>query len=244
MNNNIILNSFLLIDKKLVKLLKFDNYFGKLLCILYFNDLYSNIKSKKFYSEYKLFYSLDKILIKFDLKLDIKIYPPERLHLNYNNIKAITSEIGNLINLKFLTIQNNKNLTFLPVQLGKLINLRKLYLSNNKLKIIPTQLGNLINLEALWLYNNKLKIIPNQIGNLINLKFLYLENNLLKTIPIQLNNLINLKVLSILGNLLVKIEIDLTKYFNLINFWCNEQQYKLLSNDNKNHKSIHEVYKN
>jgi hypothetical protein len=44
MNQNIILLSYLLINNKLSKLFNFNNYYGKLLCILNFKDSYSNNK--------------------------------------------------------------------------------------------------------------------------------------------------------------------------------------------------------
>jgi hypothetical protein len=54
MNSNIILLSYLLIKNKSTNIFKFDNYYWKLLCILYLNNLYILIKSKNFYYEYKI----------------------------------------------------------------------------------------------------------------------------------------------------------------------------------------------
>jgi hypothetical protein len=50
MNNNIISLSYLLTNYKLSKLLNLDNYWGKLLIILYFNNLFLiiNIIPKNF----------------------------------------------------------------------------------------------------------------------------------------------------------------------------------------------------
>jgi hypothetical protein len=71
MNNNIILLSYLLnIDKK-SKLLNFDNYYWKLICILDFGDLDINyLKSKIFCNNYKMCYTLRKIRKELKFKND------------------------------------------------------------------------------------------------------------------------------------------------------------------------------
>jgi hypothetical protein len=48
MNKNLILLSTLLIKNKLSILFNYDNYYFKLLCILYFNHLYLYINNNKF----------------------------------------------------------------------------------------------------------------------------------------------------------------------------------------------------
>ena len=61
----------------------------------------------------------------------------------YNtNIKIFPNELGNLTNLKWLWINNNK-LTSLPQSIGSLSKLEQLYLWDNKLTSIPTTLCNL-----------------------------------------------------------------------------------------------------
>jgi hypothetical protein len=244
MNNNIILNSFLLINKKLIKLFKLDNYFSKLLCILDFSDLYINIKTRNFSSKYKLFFSCNKIIEKLNLKYDIiYLYNLDKLVLDKlildNSDKILPKEIGNLINLTHLQLSRNE-FTIVPKEFEKLINLKKIYLDYNQLKIIPKQLGNLINLESMWLNNNQLKFIPKELGNLVNLKYFYLEHNKLKSLPIELNHLVNLeyfyinqnklkfipnfdkmiglRIFNIKNNPLIRLKIDLAKFDKLGHF--------------------------
>ena len=52
------------------------------------------------------------------------------------------------------------NLIKIPKNIGNLINLQVLYLNNNNLKKIQKSIGNLINLQYLYLHHNKLIKIP------------------------------------------------------------------------------------
>lgn len=93
-------------------------------------------------------------------------------------------------------IKNNELTGSIPAELGNLSNLRKLTVINNRLTgIIPATMGNLSNLRQLWLGNNQLTgSIPAELGNLFNLRRLYLRNNQLTgTIPPELDNLSNLR---------------------------------------------------
>ena len=115
----------------------------------------------------------------------------------------IPSELGNLENLKNLTLYTNQLTGTIPAELGNLINLEKLYLSNNQLaNEIPSELGNLENLTVLWLQGNRLTgTIPAELGNLVKLEELILSNNQLTgEIPVELENLTNLKFFSIYNN--------------------------------------------
>jgi hypothetical protein len=103
MNNNLILLTYLLSNKK-SKLFQFNNYFYKLLYILDFNNYWLNIKSKIFKDNYKTFYQYKYIIKKFKLKYQInEIYKNTIININKDNqIKLIPKEINILINLKFL----------------------------------------------------------------------------------------------------------------------------------------------
>jgi len=87
----------------------------------------------------------------------------------------IPTEIGQLVNLNYLSLSSNNLTGKIPTEIGRLVNLNSLFLyNNNKLTgKIPTEIGQLVNLNFLSLYNNKLTgKIPTEIGQLVNLNFL------------------------------------------------------------------------
>lgn len=112
------------------------------------------------------------------------------LRINRNNLSGqIPTELGNLNNLKVLTLTENRLTGTIPAQLGNLQNLKDLYLWGNRLSgQIPPELGNLSNLEWLTLSENRLTgTIPVQLGNLQNLIVLDIANNQLTgCIPVGL----------------------------------------------------------
>jgi hypothetical protein len=89
MNNNIIILSYLLINKKISKLLLINNYIAKLLIILEFNKLF---KSIKYYTVYKILFGYNKINNKLKLNIKIEnILNLEVIHKYNNNIRTITN---------------------------------------------------------------------------------------------------------------------------------------------------------
>ncbi|SVE48815.1 uncharacterized protein METZ01_LOCUS501669, partial [marine metagenome] len=107
-------------------------------------------------------------------------------------LPEIPPEIGQLINLKYLGLENNQIKGEIPPEIGQLDNLEYLFLSNNQLTGgIPSEIGNLPNLQVLALgYNQLTGSVPSEIGNLINLFDLWLaDNQLTGTIPEEICNL-------------------------------------------------------
>ena len=86
--------------------------------------------------------------------------------------------MGNLINLKDLSLENNQLAGSMPSELGNLINLRRIFLENNQLSgPIPTGIGNLTNLYYFNLTNNKLTgNIPESICN-VDWNYSSINNN-------------------------------------------------------------------
>jgi Leucine-rich repeat (LRR) protein len=116
---------------------------------------------------------------------------------------SIPSELGNLSYLWHLNLGGNSLTGSIPSELGNLSNLWHLNLGGNSLTgSIPSELGNLSNLVYLYLYNNKLTgSIPSELGNLSNLQYLSLSSNSLTgSIPSELSNLSNLQTLSLSSN--------------------------------------------
>ena len=115
---------------------------------------------------------------------------------------SILPEIGNLINLTYLSLSDGLT-GVIPPEIGNLINLTYLDLEENQLTgSIPSEIGSLTNLERLYLSGNQLTgEIPSEIGNLTNLIDLYLSNNeLTGSIPSEIGNLTNLTDLSLRNN--------------------------------------------
>jgi Leucine-rich repeat (LRR) protein len=155
-------------------------------------------------------YSLTKIPVEIGNLINLQI-----LEINNNyKLTTIPVEIGNLTKLQILSLINN-NLTTIPSEIGNLIKLQELHLNNNKLTTIPTEIGNLINLKKLKFDTNKLTTIPREIGNLKNLQELYLYFNDLTIIPAELGNLINLQTLYMYNNNLKTIPIEIGNLINL-----------------------------
>ena len=116
---------------------------------------------------------------------------------------SIPSELGNLTNLRTLSLSNNQLSGSIPSELGSLAKLEVLWLDGNQLSgSIPSELGNLTNLRTLSLSNNQLSgSIPSELGSLAKLEVLWLDGNQLSgSIPSELGNLTNLRTLSLSNN--------------------------------------------
>ncbi|ETO36763.1 hypothetical protein RFI_00303 [Reticulomyxa filosa] len=114
---------------------------------------------------------------------------------------TIPSEIGNLIRLNTLCLNQNWLSGKIPNELGNLFELKHLYLNQNELTgTIPVEIGNFWNLSALELSRNRLSgTIPLEIENFYGLWLLSLgQNELNGTIPKGIENLYYLQYL-ILG---------------------------------------------
>ena len=130
----------------------------------------------------------------------------DTLRLRYNFLTgAIPSELGDLSNLRTLSLRDNYYLTgAIPPELGSLRDLEHLHIGDNSLTggEIPSELGDLSNLEGLDLRGSSLTgAIPPWLGDLSNLEWLSLHNNSLTgAIPSELGSLSNLERLSLGSN--------------------------------------------
>jgi len=112
------------------------------------------------------------------------------LYIGGNQIHGkIPTELGNLISLILLTMDDNHLEGTIPTNFKKFQNIQRLELQGNKLSgDIPTFIGNLSQLYYLRLDNNILEgNIPPNIGNCQKLQHLNLsQNNLRGSIPLEI----------------------------------------------------------
>ena len=126
------------------------------------------------------------------------------LLLRYNVLPGeLPPELGNLTELRILSLGGTGLSGEIPRELGILTNLVELWLWGNELSgEIPPELGNLTNLESLALSLNNLSgEIPPELGSLNKLQWLDLSRNQLKgEIPVELGSLSNLVELYLFEN--------------------------------------------
>ena len=111
------------------------------------------------------------------------------LHLQENRLTgSIPPELGDLAHLEQLRLGINRLTGTVPIELGELAELRKLDLQKNQLTgSIPPELGDLVQLEELTLGHNQLTgSVPIEIGELPNLHWLDINDNQIEgCIPIN-----------------------------------------------------------
>ncbi|VAH00138.1 unnamed protein product [Triticum turgidum subsp. durum] len=126
------------------------------------------------------------------------------LFLYTNQITGqIPSELGILLNLQILQLDQNQMSGSIPDSLGNRTKLVVLTLSENQLTgSIPQELGNLMNLETLYLYRNQISgSIPKTFGKLQSIQNLQIyDNKLAGSLPEDFGDLINLVKLGLANN--------------------------------------------
>uniref|UniRef100_A0A6B2KYQ1 Disease resistance R13L4/SHOC-2-like LRR domain-containing protein n=1 Tax=Arcella intermedia TaxID=1963864 RepID=A0A6B2KYQ1_9EUKA len=122
-------------------------------------------------------------------------------------VGTIPDEIGNLVNLTFLSLANNQLYGSIPRGLGKLVNLETLSLSENLLTgTLPTQLGKLSQLKFMYTAHCKLSgTIPESFSQLEQLNYLDLQDNSLTSFGHSLLRLPKLRTLKLRRN---QISVD------------------------------------
>jgi hypothetical protein len=119
----------------------------------------------------------------------------------YNNNMAgpLPPEIGNLVDLRYLSVWVN-HITAVPPEIGNLTNLTGLVLSNNALVGVPDAIWSLTGLERLELAYSGLTSLPPEVGDLVHLREFAVNGNELTALPVQLTTLTGLRELNVSYN--------------------------------------------
>jgi Leucine-rich repeat (LRR) protein len=80
----------------------------------------------------------------------------EYLSLADNNITTVPPEIGQLVNLKWLYLNQNGGITSLPDPIDQLKNLQLLTIQWDKVTLLPSDLSGMANLQLLIIQGNPL----------------------------------------------------------------------------------------
>lgn len=129
------------------------------------------------------------------------------LDLKGLEIEVLPDEIGELTELKFLTLSENK-IKFLPSSFSKLKKLERLHLKGNLFDKFPEEVLELENLDHLCLSGNEIEEIPKNINRLVNLQELFISDNKIKAFEYGLLDLLNMKHLCLHDNDIVSIPED------------------------------------
>ena len=122
--------------------------------------------------------------------------PLKVLLLSINPIVGLNTNIGNLEELRFLSLSGT-NIDFLPSSIGNLRQLQYLNLRGAKFDSLPNSIGNLTQLQSLDLSETKIESLPSSVGNLKQLQSLNLRHSAIELLPNSIGNLTQLQSLDL-----------------------------------------------
>ena len=163
------------------------------------------------------------------------------LKLKNIQIKQFPESITNLINLEYLDLSNNPELTIE----GSIFNLQKLKTLKIAESILSADLlnfENLKNLKCLNISSLGLSKIPDSIRNLVLLKELELTHNKIEDIPLFFYNLTNLTYLDLSMNHISSISEDISNLKKLRHFNLNFNNISVLPETFSNLKDLKSLY--
>jgi len=120
------------------------------------------------------------------------LYHLERLYLSRNNIREIPNWIGDLQELRSISLYGNK-IAELPEALRALKNLKKIDMEKNELTIVPEWISELSNLEYIDFSRNNIAYLPECMKFLKKITYLDLRGNLIREPPEWLPELTELQ---------------------------------------------------
>jgi len=133
----------------------------------------------------------------------------KKLTLRLGTLAALPAEIGQLVGLESLHIDNNE-LTSLPEEIGALVNVHTFYAYHNKLTALPESFGEMRSLRKLVIWKNELTTLPRSFGKLTKLVDLELKWNELTALPDEFAGLASLEELTLASNKLTTLPADLS----------------------------------
>ena len=145
----------------------------------------------------------------------------DTLNLSGEGLTALPPEIGQLQNLKHLSLGSNQ-LIALPPEIGQLENLEHLGLWENQLTALPPEIGQLEKLREINLTANQLTALPPEIVQLQNLKNLYLNSNHFSPLPPGIVQLQNLRILGLSRNQLTTLPPEMGQLRKLKTLGLND----------------------
>ena len=139
---------------------------------------------------------------------------------------SIPGELGDLANLIDLSVRRNQLSGPIPSEIGLLASLRYLDLERNQLSgMIPSEIGQLQSLAILSLRYNELNgTIPSEIGQLVKLQDLWLNDNQLSgALPMEIGQLADLIRLELFSNRLTGVlPPEIGQLGNLKQLWLQD----------------------
>ncbi|WP_108805294.1 leucine-rich repeat domain-containing protein [Aquimarina sp. Aq107] len=165
---------------------------------------------------------LEKLILE-DIPLDVipsdigQLTLLEELNFTNNNFFEIPEGFFRLINLKSISLINNKNLTTIPEGFGVFTKLDSLTITGSEgIQKFASSISEATTLKKLDLSNNNIGfltnedgIIPDEIGMLSQLTDLNLENNDINSISARMGELVNLKTINLRNNKIMDIPMEL-----------------------------------
>ena len=151
------------------------------------------------------------------------------LHIAKLPVTDLSPRLGLLTELKFLMIEQNYSLKYLPENINTLCRLQRLYLNQNGLITFPHGIGDLVNLEFLSAKQNRLEYLPQEMSKLSRLYILDLSYNRLFCNPYTLEylgDLSNLRELNLESNGLYTIPPNITTLPKLEALFLENNRFK------------------
>jgi len=114
----------------------------------------------------------------------------------YRNLEMALREPDKVVVLDL----SRQKLDEFPMEILQFKNLKELYMSKTKLRVIPAEIGQLTELEIVDFSKNKLLALPSELFNCLKLKKIIANQNEINAIPKEISKLQELVYLDLWSN--------------------------------------------